>query len=138
MQHSTHHFLMLQGGTALISKSYLTDVAGIMAVEVCPPAITQAPLIGTPCHATAPPTPARCQCRQPCNCFCAQAYHAGAIRTELFQNKTELLLPFTSSTIGEVAQVSMAALLPVLWPTLSHSFSSNGQVAACVARKYET
>ncbi len=30
----THHAPLLQGGASLISKEYLTDVAGIMAVEV--------------------------------------------------------------------------------------------------------
>ena len=72
-EQSTHHCLVLQGGASLISKTYLTDVAGIMAVE---------------------------------------AYHAGAIRTLLFQNYTEVVQPYSVS-ISDVGGVRVAALLPM-------------------------
>ena len=69
-----HHWLVLQGGALLISKSYLTDVAGIMAVE---------------------------------------AYHAGAIRSLLFENSSQVIQPY-NVTIDAAAAVSMAVLLPVV------------------------
>ena len=53
----------------MVSKSYLTDVAGIMAVE---------------------------------------AYHAGAIRTLLFQNYSELIQPY-NVTVNDAATVRVAA-----------------------------
>ena len=51
----THYRLMLhaQGGTSLVSNSYLMDVAGIMAVEVCACQLSRPSICSVPHSLTA-------------------------------------------------------------------------------------